>query len=51
MFKHYKSENNVVDTCCLKTVALVFLLLPFLLSLFAGEKTHYYYSFIIKTNV
>ena len=32
MFKDYKSENNVVDICSLKTVALMFLLLPFLLS-------------------
>ena len=40
MFKHHKYENNVKENCSLKTVTLMFLLLPFLLSSFARKKTH-----------
>ena len=46
MFKDYKSENNVVGICSLKTVALMFLLLPFLLSSIACVK-----KLIIITNL
>ena len=40
-----------MDDCSLKAVTLMFLLLPFLLSLFAWKETHYYYSFIQRTNL
>ena len=42
MFKHYKFENNVINTFSQKAVTLVFLMLPFLLSSFAWKKTKKY---------
>ena len=50
MFKQYNFENNVRDNCSLKAVTLMFLLLSFFLSLFAWEKTHYFYS-LFKRNI
>ena len=53
MFKHYKFENNAMNNCSLKTVTLMILLLPFLLSSFAWKKliiiTHLFKKLIYET--